>query len=300
MSRFRPSMSWNEPANPRQSDTPNETWDEHCLDWSTETSGLGPDHSLTAANQHESPASQPWGCHHESPLGHFGHRSFFLPLHYEPNYRYPLIVWLHSNGFNENQIDHVMPHVSVRNYVAAGVRGIRAADSIGHRFDWHDSPAAVSAAEEAVSQTVGEAVQRFSIHPSRIVLAGYGVGGTMAIRIAMRAPNDFAAVVSLGGAMPQGRHLLSNLAQLRRRRMPMLWSWATSGARFDAHRLGQDIRLAMMMKASVEIRQYPTEDEMDTVALSDLNDWIMRRVVADQPTQADQRWATSPTNYSAN
>jgi phospholipase/carboxylesterase len=297
MSRFHPSMSWNEPANPGQGDTSDGASDESRSEWSTESDPA--DHFGTA-NSPSSLANQPRDCRGGASWGHFGHRNFFLPLHYEPNYHYPLIVWLHSDGFNENQVDHVLPHVSLRNYIAAGVRGIRAADSLGHRFDWHDSPAAVAAAEESVAQTVVEATQRFSVHPSRIILAGYGSGGTMAIRIALRDPEHFAAVASLGGAMPAGPHLCSNLSQLRARQMPMLWSWATSGPRFDPDRLGQDVRLAMMIKASVEIRQYSAEDEMDTVTLSDLNDWIMRRVVADQPAQADQRWATSPTNYSAN
>lgn len=297
MNRFRPSMSWNEPAGPGQGDASDGASDESPSEWSSESDSAN---YFGDANSHISHANQSRDCRGDAASGPFGHRSFFLPLHYEPNYRYPLIVWLHSDGFNENQVDHVMPHVSVRNYIGAGVRGIRAADSMGHRFDWHDSPAAVAAAEEAVAQTVREATQRFSVHPSRIVLAGYDSGGTMAIRIALRDPQRFAAVASLGGAMPTGPHLLSNLSQLRARRMPMLWSWATSGPRFDPDRLGQDVRLAMMMKASVEIREYSAGDEMDTVTLADLNDWIMRRVVADQSTQADQRWATSPTNYSAN
>ena len=77
-------------------------------------------------------------------------QTFFVPVHYEANYRYPLIVWLHSNGYNENQIDHVMPHISTRNYMATGVRGTRAADAIGHRFDWHDSAAAIDVIEDIV------------------------------------------------------------------------------------------------------------------------------------------------------
>jgi phospholipase/carboxylesterase len=297
MSRFHPSMSWKQPANPGQSDASDSDSDENPSPWSTESDPTG---HFGKGNAPSSPATQPGECRDDASRGHLGHRSFFLPLHYEPNYRYPLIVWLHSDGFNENQVDHVMPYVSVRNYIAAGVRAIRAADSMGHRFDWHDSPAAIAAAEEAVAQTAFEAAQKFSVHPCRIILAGYRSGGTMALRIALRDPQRFAAVVSLGGAMPEGPHLLSNLSQLRARRMPMLWSWATAGPRFDSDRLSRDVRLAMMMQASVEIRQYPAEDEMDTVTLSDLNDWIMRRVVADQSTQADQRWATSPTNYSAN
>ncbi len=298
MSRFHPSMSWKDPAEPGQSDSETGPHDAHEMDANSV-------HDATwSLSDHEESREQ-WTEEAQHSLdrssSHFAvHRNYFLPLHYEPNYRYPLVVWLHSDGFNENQVDHVMPHISVRNYIAVGVRGNRAADSIGHRFDWHDSPAAVYAAHEAVAQTIDEASDRFSVHPSRIVLAGYGSGGTMAMRVAMREPQRFAAILSLGGSMPSGRHVWSNLASLRQRRLRMLWLQAAKNPRFDANKLKHDIRLAMMIRAEVEVRQYPTDDEMDTVVLSDVNEWIMRCVISDRSAVSSERWATSPTTYSAN
>ncbi len=274
MSRIHPSMSWHPNEQSAGEPTPN----SGDTRWSAAVEDGG----------QEMWASRQW------------HRNFFLPLHYEPNYDYPLVVWLHSDGFNENQVDHVMPHISVRNYVAAGIRGVRSADSAGHRFDWHDSPAAVHAAHEAVIQSIDEASQRFSVHASRIVLAGYGSGGTMAMTIAMRDPRRFAAVVSLGGTMPVGRRVWSDLSNLRERRLSMLWLWATESLQFDPQRLKEDIRLAMMIKARVEVRQYPTNDEMDTVVLSDVNQWIMQQVVSNDSASHSDHWATSPTAYSAN
>lgn len=45
-------------------------------------------------------------------------QSLFVPLHYEANYAYPLLVWLHGPNDGHHQIKQIMPHVSVRNYVA--------------------------------------------------------------------------------------------------------------------------------------------------------------------------------------
>ncbi len=291
MNRFHSSMSWNDSAAPDQCGPDASDHDAAAMDGPTWLAGSS-DEAWSSETDHPEEGDQ-WA--------HFaGHRSFFLPLHYEPNYRYPLIIWLHSDGFNENQVDHVMPHISVRNYVAAGVRGVRAADSVGHRFDWHDSPAAIQAAHEAVAETIEQACSQFSIHDSRIVLAGYGSGGTMALRIAMRQSEQFAAVVSLGGKMPHGGQAINALSQLRRRRLAMLWAWAAENPRFNPNSLRSDIQLAMMIKASLEVRQYPTDDEMDTVVLSDVNQWIMRQVIADPSGASSDRWASSPTAYSSN
>ena len=226
-------------------------------------------------------------------------QTFFVPVHYESNYRYPLVVWLHSDGFNENQVNHLMPHISTRNYVAVGVRGTRAADSIGHRFDWHESPAAIDVAHEKVMCAIEEARDRYSVHNERVVIAGYHKGGTMAIRLAMRQPNVFAAVASFGGSVPQGVGALANLNSLREQPLKMLWQVAEDSPTYDNSKLKSDIRIAQLIKAKVEIRQYKGDDEMNTTALADFNTWIMTRIVAQQPCQG-QAWDTSPRSFSSN
>ena len=42
--------------------------------------------------------------------------SVFVPLHYEANYSYPLLVWLHGPGDDERQLKKIMPLISMRRY----------------------------------------------------------------------------------------------------------------------------------------------------------------------------------------
>ena len=114
------------------------------------------------------------------------------------------------------------------------------------------NPAAVVAAHDATCEAVDEAMRRFRIHPSRIVLAGYREGGTMAQRIALRDPERFAGVISLGGRIPQGG--IRNLSQLRRRRMPMLWQWGQHNAQYTEENLKSDCRSAMSIGACTRRR----------------------------------------------
>lgn len=254
-----------------------------------------------ASNPTDLPPDQHSDCQFDSitPLASLATgRSYFLPLHYTPSYRYPVIVWLHCNGYNEHQIDDVMPHISLRNYLGIGVRASRAADAAGHRFDWHQGAAGIAAAHEAIVAAIEEAETRFSVHAGRIVLAGYRAGGTMALRIALRDPERFAGAVSLAGAMPRGA--IRNVSQLRRRRLPMLWQWAAGRSDYTAAAVRRDCRLALDAHAQVELRQYPGDDEMDTVVLRDLDEWLMRRIVSAGGAAAVDRWASTPTAYSAN
>lgn len=303
MSRFHPSMAWKQSFHPQENDSQENSPADADGD---PPSGLEAG-SWTSAGSTASGAEQAGG-------GNFGttpdlapcasivpaaSRAFLLPLHYEANYRYPLVVWLHSDGFNENQVQHVMPHISLRNYVAAGVRGVRAADSVGHRFDWADSAAAAGAAHDAVMQTVDEARERFSVDPSRIFLAGYRSGGSMALRVALREPTRFAGVVSLGGTLPSTGGMFGDLVALRRRQMPMLWQWATASDAYHPERLKGDIRSAMLMQAKVEIRQYDDDDEMNTVTLADVDRWIMRSI-GGGGEGAESAHSTTPTQFSSN
>ena len=47
----------------------------------------------------------------------------FSPVGDEPRDAYPLIVFLHGEGGNEEQILRLAPRVSRRNYVSIGLRG---------------------------------------------------------------------------------------------------------------------------------------------------------------------------------
>jgi len=223
-----------------------------------------------------------------------------LPLHYEPKYRYPLIVWLHSDGNNENQIKQIIPHISVRNYVAVGIRGTRSIDSRGHCYEWRKSPAAIQLAYENVLDAIDHHCDQFSIDASRVILAGYRAGGTMAMRIAFEAPSRFAGVISLGGGVPKGCRSLSKLDELRNRRLPMLWQWAIESESYINEQVERDMRTAMMIKAQLEIRQYASDDEMNTATLSDINDWVMAKVIPGQQNQTNEPYRTTPTQFSHN
>lgn len=234
------------------------------------------------------------------PLSHRIDRPqrFFLPAQYEPNYRYPLIVWLHSDGDNENQIGQVMPHISVQNYVGVGIRGSRSVDPAGHRFDWSSQPSAVRRAEDAVWQAIDDASERYSIHPQRIFLAGYGNGGTMARRIALLQPTAFAGCISLGGRFPRGGGVLSNMAAARR--LKNLWALGIDNPEVSPADFDADIALAGAARLKMDVRRYTVADEMVREILRDVDAWVMERVTGVATLPRDHHWDTDEVGFSAN
>ncbi|MEM8734816.1 MAG: hypothetical protein AAGG44_11365, partial [Planctomycetota bacterium] len=108
----------------------------------------------------------------------------FGPECYERRYEYPLIVWLHSCHSSEQELECVMPELSLRNYVSCAPRGTSACDDEGKFYRWAQSAASSAIAEEIVFESIALAQKTFSVASDRVFLAGFGGGGTMAWRIA--------------------------------------------------------------------------------------------------------------------
>ena len=135
-------------------------------------------------------------------------------MHYEPNYAYPVVVWLHSDGGDEKQLLRVMPHISMRNYVGVGVRASHPCE--GRRgFQWQQSPHAFCLPKTACRKRLPPRKRNSTLTTDRIFLAGHEAGGTMAYRLALRSPQNFAGALSAGGRFPLGQMPLMNLHSLR-------------------------------------------------------------------------------------
>jgi phospholipase/carboxylesterase len=224
--------------------------------------------------------------------------SYFLPSRYEPNYRYPLVVWLHADGGCQRELADVMPHISTQNYVGVGIRATRACDSAGHRFQWLQTPLGTAVAEDAVFAAIDSASRKYSVNPNRIYLAGYREGGTMALRIALRNANEIDGAISLDGALPRGGRPLTDLESARK--LAILSAVAIDGDRYPMNKVCEDLRMWHTANLRMDMRQYTVEDCMVTEVLADVNAWIMRRVTGQTNQGCVPDNETVPVEFSAN
>lgn len=200
----------------------------------------------------------------------------FGPLHYEPNYSYPLLVWLHGPQDNETQLRRIMPTVSMRNYVAVSPRGISLSHKDRRRASlatWDTSPEKTSSAATRVFESIDRACSQYNVARRRIFLAGFDRGGSMAFRIAMAYPHRFAGVLSLGGGLPVGGPLLSRLSEVRS--LPVFLASGKDSEECPPERVCSDLRLFHSAGIDVTLRQYPCGQELTTQMLEDMNCWMM-------------------------
>jgi phospholipase/carboxylesterase len=214
----------------------------------------------------------------------------FAPEHYEPAYSYPLIVWLHGAGASATQLRWLMPHVSMRNFVAVAPRGTvcladeRDDEEVRPTFTWLQDEDHILLARQRTYEAIFAACEQFNVAPAKIFLAGRDAGGTMALRLALDDPERFAGAISLGGAFPSGIAPLCRLNVARR--VPVLLAggrWATGyGDREAAH----DLRLLHAAGISVTVRLYPCGDVVTPGMLADVNRWVMQQVCPEQTEES--------------
>lgn len=207
-------------------------------------------------------------------------RALFVPLHYEPNYAYPLIVWLHGPGSDERELFEIMPQISRRNYAGVAPRGfrVRAEDSGEEIWGWSEAWEHVQEAQERVFRSVDLARRRLHIAPRGVFLAGLGAGGTMAFRVAMSYPDRFAGVLSLGGAFPVGQTPLSHWTQARN--LTVFLAIGRVGHTYTPARACEDLRLFHAAGISVTLRQYPWAPLLTGQVLGDMDRWIMEQIAS--------------------
>ncbi len=207
----------------------------------------------------------------------------FTPLHYERNYAYPLIVWLHGPNDDERQVTRVMPLVSMRNYVAVGPRGTMACRN-GAGFQWSQTRSHIVRAEQRVFSAIAAARRWLNIAPSRIFLAGYGSGGTMAFRLALESPDTFAGVLSFGGPFPTTLRPLGRLNSVRG--LKSFLAVGNESQDYPPSQVCETLRLFHTANMKLHLRQYPCGDDLLSNMLEDMDRWIMEQVVAPQPAAA--------------
>ncbi len=205
----------------------------------------------------------------------------FAPVGYEPRYAYPLIVFLHGHGGNEEQILRLAPRVSRRNFVALGLRGpicLGPNRKGALEYSWGDATD-LPKNEDYLLEAIRQIRLHYHIHSERIYLAGFAEGATLAYRLGLTFPERLGGVIALNGAMPRENRPLLRLPELRALNVFIGHGIANSVVPISLAR--QDERLLWSAGLDVQMKTYPTTHRMHKDMLRDMNRWIITRCQAE-------------------
>lgn len=229
----------------------------------------------------------------------------FFPLHYEAGYAYPLLVWLHGCGGDERQVMRVMPKLSMRNYVAVAPQGFpqvpekenccsttQASSNVWNsldvtsiingsvrpkvQFDWTETDEALSEAEQRIFDCITVAKKRANIASDRVFLAGFGSGGTLAMRLGLLYPESFGGVASLGGNFPKAQNVMNRWTATRD--LAVFLGFGQNSTTFSPNDACQVLKLLHTAGIPTISREYACGQELVPQMLQDLNHWMMNLV----------------------
>jgi len=135
-----------------------------------------------------------------------------LPASYDAARAYPLVVGLHGNGSNADELMRSMPTDAFEGMICAAPDGaysrIDLASQRGAHFSWYlpDADRALrplldAVTSEQVLRVVEDASQRHRV--SRVILLGFSQGVSVAYLTAMNRPDRIAGVVACAGSFPR-------------------------------------------------------------------------------------------------
>jgi phospholipase/carboxylesterase len=203
----------------------------------------------------------------------------FLPIGYEPRYPYPLLVFLHGHGGNEEQVLRLAPRLSRRNFIAIGLRGPVALDANDDRpndglpsYAWGDGRYA-TLLEDYLLRAVEQTRRRYHVHSERVYLAGLAEGATVAYRLGLTFADRLGGVIALNGAMPRLERPLLRLPHARSLRVFIGHGIANLHTPWTHAR--HDLRVLSAAGLSVTMHSYPTTHKLHPDMLRDVNRWII-------------------------
>lgn len=209
----------------------------------------------------------------------FAHR-VFLPTHFTPTYDYPLVVWLHSDLSSEMELDSVMNALSDQNYLAVAPRANVRSEGKSRLYRWGNTRADYAFAEDVVWECILSSIEQLPVDPSRVFIAGFGAGGTLAQWIGLQYPERIAGVVSLSGASPTHGGSLTSWKLAKE--LPILFSQRRGSSLCSHSDLQNAIRMAHRAGLNYTFWQLHSEedsfgesDDLSTEMLAAANRFMM-------------------------
>lgn len=195
----------------------------------------------------------------------------YVPEYYEPNYAYPLIVWIQSPQGDEPALSRLMPQISTRNYF-----GLALTSNLAKGMGAEPETESVAAFEQKLLETVLRVRRDYHIHSERIFIAGFGEAGALALRLGLQRPERYAGIVGLAATLPEGPSLLARYNDLRGKRVFL------GGGLQDDQVSTADVSRArrLLHTAGLRVcgRNYEAGHEITRTMLSEIDRWVMGEI----------------------
>ena len=218
-------------------------------------------------NHNSSPSADDWGW------DEWGDLVVFRPVHHEPNYRYPLVVWLSQDEVAGVTLRDWFPELSERNYLGAEI-GCPGQTPTTQLID-------------QVSVAIREIAAIYRVHPHRVWIAGVGVAADQVVQILMASPalvrgGIAIAPTGLAATASEQSAALHNTREVRDKSLYLATESNLDPARVESFLEDWDLRGGHSQQTAWE-----STLASRLAICNDLNGWLMQQVCT--PAETDTR-----------
>jgi len=212
-----------------------------------------------------------WSAERQLKLQNSG---VYIPDHYEPGYAYPLVIWFHETGGSEQSLYSLMPEMSERNHFGLSFRGgLPAINHLPGTYRWPKSEKQFELLEQKIYDAVVTLRREFHIHSERIYLAGFGEGGTLAMKLLFSQPERYAGAASLSGQFATQNNPLKNLSLLRGKRV--FQGTGVKNAVVTPSDISHSTRLLHSAGLEAKSAYFESDSKLTPRMLSEIDRWIL-------------------------
>ena len=198
---------------------------------------------------------------------------------------FPTIFAMHGWGSNAMDLQGLAPFIAGGRFLVICPQGpVEVEIGAINGYGWHQhrpgSPPDEEKVDAAIEQLRGfidNACERYPVDRRKIVALGFSQGGMMAYNLALRWPEQFAALVAIATACPASlAERVTNRDALTR--LPALVQHGRADEMLEIARARQSVELLRNLKVPVTFREYDCGHEVTADGVRDLSKFLIEKV----------------------
>lgn len=212
-----------------------------------------------------------------------------LHVHYEPpgDGPHPTIIALHGWGASALDLIALAPMLAAGRFQVICPQGPIAIPLGGaYGFGWFPltggqpgDPRATETAAAALVDFLQQALGRYPIDPSKLVLLGFSQGGALAYRLALAEPARFAGLVALSTWLPPQLLAQFPVGDAHRQLMTLI-QHGSDDEIISVARARQSVESLRASRLPLTYREYDMGHEISARSLADLSAWLGEKILS--------------------
>ena len=199
---------------------------------------------------------------------------------------HPTVVALHGWGASGMDLLGLAPYLADGQFLVLCPQGrveVALGPAVG--YGWFPltlgappDPETFAVAVDDARRFLDDALRRYPVNPSKLVILGFSQGGVIAYALALAEPERFAGLVALSSWLPEP--VARALPPRSRERLPTLVHHGARDDLIDVARGRESVETLRALQVPLAYREFDMGHEISAESLGDLSVWLENKILS--------------------